>query len=77
MPKVEIKKKKLLVGGKEVPLISGEVHYWRLNPNCWKHTLSRVKEMGLKIISTYVPWDFHEYQRGKFDFAAKPTQREI
>lgn len=74
MPKVEIKKKKLLVGGKEVPLISGEVHYWRLNPNCWKDALFRVKEMGLRIISTYVPWDFHEYQRGKFDFSGKTDQ---
>lgn len=68
MPKVEIKKQKILVGKKEIPLISGEVHYWRLNSNYWKDVLRRVREMGLQIISTYVPWDFHEYKRGCYDF---------
>lgn len=71
MPKVEIKKQKILVGKKEVPLISGEVHYWRLNPNYWREILLRVREMGLRIVSTYVPWDFHEYKRGHFDFSGK------
>ncbi|OQA56786.1 MAG: Beta-galactosidase precursor [Candidatus Omnitrophica bacterium ADurb.Bin277] len=71
MPKVEIEKKRIRVGGKEIPLISGEVHYWRLNPNYWKDSLARVREMGLTIVSTYVPWDFHEYKRGQFDFTGK------
>jgi hypothetical protein len=71
MPKVEIKGQKIFVGRKEIPLISGEVHYWRLNPNYWREVLRCVREMGLKIISTYVPWDFHEYKRGHFDFTGK------
>ena len=74
MPKVEIKDQKIFVGKKEVPLISGEVHYWRLNPNYWRETLHRVREMGLEIISTYVPWDFHEYKRGHFDFTGKTDE---
>ena len=74
MPKVQIKNQKILVGGKEVPLISGEVHYWRLNANYWRESLKRVREMGLEIISTYVPWDFHEYKRGHFDFTGKTDQ---
>ncbi len=71
MPKVEIKNQKILLGKKEIPLISGEVHYWRLNANAWRDVLKSVKDMGVRIISTYVPWDFHEYKRGSFDFTGK------
>ncbi len=71
MPKVEIKNQRIRIGKKEIPLISGEVHYWRLNPHYWREILRRVREMGLQIISTYVPWDFHEYKRGHFDFTGK------
>lgn len=68
MPKVEIKQSKIFVGNKPVSLLSGEVHYWRLNPSYWKTVLDRVKEMGLDVVSTYVAWEFHEYKRGHFDF---------
>ena len=74
MPKVQIKDYKVWVGDKGLSLVSGEVHYWRLNPSVWKEVLKRVKEMGIKIISTYVPWDYHEYKRGKFDFFGKTDE---
>jgi beta-galactosidase len=71
MPKIEIREKKVVVGSKKIPLISGEVHYWRLNPSYWKAILERVREMGLNIVSTYIPWDYHEYKRGSFDFTGQ------
>lgn len=74
MPKVQIKKNEIHVGGKSVSLVSGEVHYWRLNPSYWKEVLDRVREMGLKVVSTYIPWDYHEYKQGKFDFTGKTDQ---
>ena len=74
---VEIKKNTLYIRGKEVPFISGEMHYWRLNPSCWKDCLNQIREMGLQIVSTYVPWDYHEYKRGKFDLPEKRMRRVI
>ncbi len=74
MPKVQIRKNEIHVGGKPVSLVSGEVHYWRLNPSYWKEVLDRVREMGLKTIATYIPWDYHEYERGKFDFTGTTDQ---
>ncbi len=71
MPKVELKNHKIKIGEKSIPLFSGEVHYWRLNPSVWEKVLERVKEMGLSVIATYVPWEYHEYARGKFDFTGK------
>ncbi len=76
MPKVEIKKNQIRIGKKDIPLVSGEVHYWRLNPSYWKEILARVRELGLRVVSTYVPWNYHEYKKGKFDFEGKtdPTR---
>lgn len=74
MAKVEIRRNTVWVGKKQIPLISGEVHYWRLNPRYWKEVLDRVREMGLRVVSTYVPWDYHEYRRGKFDFTGQTDE---
>ena len=74
MPKVTIKKNQVWVGKKNIPLLSGEVHYWRLNPRSWKDILLRVREMGLKVVSSYVAWDYHEYKRGHFDFTGKTDE---
>lgn len=74
MIKVKIAHNQICVGSKKIPLISGEVHYWRLNPNYWEEILNRVKEMGLQVVATYVPWDYHEYKRGHFDFTGRTDQ---
>ncbi|MEW6747436.1 MAG: beta-galactosidase [Planctomycetota bacterium] len=57
--------------GKGIPLISGEVHYWRLAPPRWREIVTRVREMGLEVVATYVCWEYHEYDRGQFDFTGK------
>lgn len=74
MPQVQVKKNEIWVGSKKYPLLSGEVHYWRLNPTYWKNVLNQVRAMGLDTIATYVPWDYHEYQRGSFDFTGQTDQ---
>jgi hypothetical protein len=71
MPEVKIAERKLWVGDVAVPLISGEVHYWRLNPQNWRVVLQRVKEMGISVVATYVCWDFHEISPGKYDFTGE------
>lgn len=71
MPKVEVKKNQIWVGSKKHSLLSGEVHYWRLQPSNWKAVLTSVREMGLEQLSTYIPWQYHEVTRGKFDFTGK------
>jgi hypothetical protein len=72
---VEIRRHQLWVGKQAVPLISGEVHYWRLKPSYWPAVLEAVRDLGLNIIATYVPWDYHEYARGRFDFDGRTDPR--
>jgi len=71
MRKVRVAKNQIYVGQKSIPLLSGEVHYWRLNPHYWKPVLRQVRDLGLKVVSTYVPWDYHEHKRGQFDFTGR------
>jgi beta-galactosidase len=52
-------------------IISGEIHYFRLNANLWDKHLKLLKESGANTASTYIPWDWHEYEERKFDFSGK------
>ncbi len=49
-------------------VISGEIHYFRLDPRKWEKHLRLLKQSGANTTSTYIPWDWHEYEEGKFDF---------
>ncbi|MCX8056384.1 MAG: beta-galactosidase [Ignavibacteria bacterium] len=57
--------------GKPKFLISGEVHYFRINPDLWKKHLKLLKETGADTVSTYIPWDWHEVEEANFDFDGK------
>ncbi|MGC8831217.1 MAG: beta-galactosidase [Thermoproteota archaeon] len=52
---------------KEIEFLSGEFHYWRVKRENWDKIMSKLKEAGLEIISTYIPWEFHKIG-DKFDF---------
>jgi len=68
MSDVRIRDGAIEVGGERIPFLSGEVHYWRLNPTVWPVVLDRVREIGLSMVATYVPWEYHELRHGEFDF---------
>ena len=57
--------------GKPYFLISGEIHYFRIDPKLWERHLRLLKESGANTTSTYIPWDWHEYEEGEFDFIGK------
>lgn len=72
--RVEIEGRRIRVGDECRDLLSGEVHYWRLDPDNWDAVLDRVREMGLDIISTYVPWHYHELSPGRHDFTGRTAR---
>jgi hypothetical protein len=75
MATVRIADKKIWVDDLSIPLLSGEVHYWRLDPANWLPVLRRAREMGLQVIATYVCWDFHELEPGHYDFRGETDPR--
>ena len=66
------------LNGDPLYIFSGEIHYFRLSSeNVQKH-LDRALEAGLNTVSTYIPWSWHEYEEGKFDFTGKThPQRDL
>ncbi|MEW6249679.1 MAG: beta-galactosidase [Planctomycetota bacterium] len=68
MPEVRIENGALCVGSERVPFFAGEVHYWRLNPARWRTVLESVRKLGLDVVATYVPWEYHELAPEQFDF---------
>src|SRR6476646_2506518 len=57
-----------LLDGKPFQMISGEIHYPRVPREAWRARMKMAKAMGLNTIGTYVFWNVHEPQKGRFDF---------
>jgi len=60
-----------LKNGKPYFVISGEIHYFRLDPKLWEKHLKLLKDSGANTTSTYISWDWHEYEENKFDFTGE------
>ncbi|QNG59713.1 beta-galactosidase [Bacillus sp. PAMC26568] len=62
------KEGKFIINGKEVFLFGGECHYYRVPKEEWANRLDSLIEAGCNLVSTYVPWVWHEFEEGIFDF---------
>jgi hypothetical protein len=75
---VRIAERRLWVGQQARALLSGEVHYWRLDRSIWPEVFQRVVDLGLDVVSTYVCWSFCEVAPGDFDFiGARDPRRDL
>ncbi|WPV00847.1 beta-galactosidase family protein [Mucilaginibacter sp. cycad4] len=66
-----------LLDGKPFQMISGEMHYPRVPREAWRARMKMAKAMGLNTIGTYVFWNLHEPQKGKFDFTGNNDVAEF
>jgi beta-galactosidase len=57
-----------MLDNKPYQIISGEIHYPRVPREAWRARMKMAKAMGLNTIGTYVFWNLHEPEKGKFDF---------
>lgn len=64
---VQVEQARLRVGERLVPLISGEVHFWRIDPSSWDPILDRMVAAGIPILATYLSWRRHEPAPGSID----------
>ena len=58
----------LKINGKDGILYGGEFQYFRIPANLWERSLSRLADANVNFISCYIPWIWHEYAEGRFDF---------
>ncbi|XDB57388.1 hypothetical protein AB1E18_010833 [Capra hircus] len=50
-------------------IFGGSVHYFRVPRAYWRDRLLKLRACGLNTLTTYVPWNLHEPERGAFDFS--------
>lgn len=64
-----------IVDGVETPLYSGTLQFWRTPRENWDKRLKDMKDAFCNTVDTYVAWNWHEPQEGKFDFHGKTDPR--
>ncbi|MHB8627692.1 MAG: beta-galactosidase [Aggregatilineales bacterium] len=67
----------LNIDGRIVPIYSGTIHYWRLDPDLWLPILENVRALGFHMIETYIPWAVHETAPCYFDFGKHDPQKNV
>lgn len=68
MAKLEIRQDQFIWNGKPLQIISGAIHYFRIVPGYWEDRLIKLKACGFNTVETYIPWNLHEPEEGKFCF---------
>src|SRR5580658_4425982 len=63
--------------GEVLPLWAGAMHYWRHPPGEWRAGLEAIKNMGLRLVDTYVPWGVHEIAAGEYDFGERNPSLDV
>lgn len=53
------------------------MHYARIPHQYWRHRLQMMKGMGLNTVATYVFWNLHEPEPGKWDFTGDKNLAEF
>jgi beta-galactosidase len=73
---IQIKDRQLLIDGKAVILLSGEIHYFRLKREEWQDRIDKLKAAGCNTVASYVPWLCHEPFEGEVDLDGR-TRPEL
>ena len=58
-------KHSFIIRGKREFLIGGEFHYFRTPNELWEDRLIKMKRTGANLVTTYIPWNWHEQVEGK------------
>lgn len=64
---IEIRGRRLLIDGKPVVVMAGEVHYFRLARDQWQQRIELAVQAGCTAIASYIPWLWHELPDGSID----------
>ncbi|MEZ0230585.1 MAG: beta-galactosidase, partial [Planctomycetota bacterium] len=76
-PRVALTQRGIAIDGKVRAILGGEVQYYRCRDpqwdvarthKLWESALDELIQAGGTMVTTYVPWDYHEEVEGKLDF---------
>lgn len=77
IPKIEWDSHGLIIDGKRVTPVMGEIHYSRLPENEWRESVRKMKDGGVTIIATYVFWNHVEQNEGIFNWSGQRNLRKF
>ena len=60
---------KFYFGSQSFRYVAGGLHYFRVPRALWRDRLERVRALGANVIDTYIAWNFHEIEEGRYDFS--------
>ncbi|WP_161978686.1 glycoside hydrolase family 35 protein [Streptococcus sp. S784/96/1] len=61
--------KNFFLNQKPFKILSGAIHYFRIHPDDWYHSLYNLKALGFNTVETYVPWNLHQPTKDSFTVA--------
>lgn len=71
MNSVRVEKGRFVIDGEETFLFGGELHYFRVRREEWEQRLEMIARAGCNLVSTYVPWVWHEREEGDIDLTGR------
>ncbi len=77
VPEVSWDKDGLIISGKRVTPVMGEIHYSRIPADEWKAEIKKMKDGGVTLIANYIFWNHHENQEGIFDWSGNNDLRRF
>ena len=76
-PVVTWDRQSLMMDGRRICPVMGEIHYSRIPADEWQREVRRMKEGGVTIIATYVFWSHIEEQEGIFRWDGQRSLRRF
>lgn len=63
------------IHGERIPLLSGEVQFFRMDPSSWEGALDNLQAAGIPIVSTYLGWRRFSIAPGRYDLEGRTDPR--
>ena len=67
----------LIIDGRRVVPVMGEIHYSRIPENEWEEEIRKMKDGGVTMVANYVFWNHVEEEEGIFDWSGQRNLRHF
>lgn len=66
-----LERRQFIVDGKPQLVLSGEIHYFRLEKKDWIERIQKAKRAGCNCIASYIPWVYHQETENSLDLTGR------